>query len=315
MLNPDCLGYYLLSVMDANCKWRMKDLNTIILKFQWHRGGFPAVLMMVAGSVSTCTPDPLEMENLKIPETKIVVSSLVLPDSSVAILLTKSIGALEANEESDPQSLIAEIAIEDAEVTITANDSTYSLKLLQGGVYQGFGIPMVAGTECHLKVISKSFGEVRATAVVQAPIYFDIVKAEPYQNEHDDSWAQVTYTIQDPPVPNYYLLNVQKARQKDFAKNILKPDAYTHPMDDKTFNDQQFSEMFRTMNKNFYPGDSLEVSLANVSEDYFNYVKLRLENHLELVEVFSEPVYYPTNIVGGRGFFNLHLTDVRVIVL
>jgi hypothetical protein len=293
----------------------MKDHNNCILNFQWHRGGLPAVLMMAAGLVSTCTPEPLEMENVKLPETKIVVSSLVLPDSSVAILLTRSIGALEANEESDPQSLIAEIAIEDAEVTITVNDSTYALKLLQGGVYQGFGIPLVAGTECHLRVISRSLGEVRATAVVQAPIYFHIVKAEAYQNEHSDSWAQITYTIQDPPSPNYYLLNVQKARKKDFAKNILKPDAYTRPVDDKTFNDQEFSEIFRVMNKNFYPGDSIEVSLANVSEDYFNYVKLRLENHLELVEVFSEPVYYPTNIVGGRGFFNLYLTDVRVIVL
>jgi hypothetical protein len=255
------------------------------------------------------------VDNLKLPETKIVVSSLILPDHSVAILLTRSIGALEANEESDPQSLIAGIAIDDADVTISTSDSVYTLKLLQGGVYQGFGIPMVAGRECHLKVVSKSLGEVTATAIVQAPIYFDTVKAEAYLNEYDDSWAQVTYTIKDPPSPNFYLVNVQKARGKNFAKNILKPDAYTRPVDDRAFSDQEFSEMFLAMNKNYYPGDSIEVSLANVSEDYFNYVKLRLENHLELVEVFSEPMYYPTNIHGGRGFFNLHLTDVRVIVL
>lgn len=293
----------------------MKDFGNGILKFQRYLGGLSTVLMMAAGMLSSCIPDPLEVDNVKLPETKIVVSSLILPDSSVAILLTKSIGALEANEESDPQSLIAEIAINDADVTITTNDSIYSLKLLQDGVYQGFGIPMVVGRECHLKVVSKSLGEVSATAVVQAPIYFDTVRAEAYLNEYNDYWAQVTYTIKDPPSPNYYLLNVQKARGKDFVKDILKADAHTRPVEDKTFNDQEFSEMFRTMNKNFYPGDSIEVSLANVSEDYFNYVKLRLENHLELVEVFSEPVYYPTNIRGGRGFFNLHLTDVRVIVL
>jgi len=293
----------------------MKDFGNGILKFQRYLGGLSTVLMMAAGMLSSCTPDPLEVDNVKLPETKIVVSSLILPDSSLAILLTKSIGALEANEESDPQSLIAEIAINDADVIITTNDSIYSLKLLQDGVYQGFGIPMVVGRECHLKVVSKSLGEVSATAVVQAPIYFDTVRAEAYLNEYNDYWAQITYIIKDPPSPNYYLLNVQKARGKDFVKDILKADAYTRPVEDKTFNDQEFSEMFRTMNKNFYPGDSIEVSLANVSEDYFNYVKLRLENHLELVEVFSEPVYYPTNVRGGRGFFNLHLTDVRVIVL
>lgn len=292
----------------------MKDLSNSLLKFHRYPGGLPIVMMMATVLLS-CMPDPLEVDNLKLPETKIVVSSLILPDNSVAILLTKSMGVLEANEDSDPKTLIAEIAINDAEVTITTHDSIYSLKLLQDGVYQGFGIPLVAGRECHLKVVSKSLGEVSATAVVQALIYFDSVKAEAYFNEYNDYWAQVTYTIEDPPSPNYYLLNVQEAKRKELVENILKPDAYTRNVDDKTFNDQKFSEMFRAMNKNFYPGDSIEVSLANVSVDYFNYVKLRLENHLELVEVFSEPIYYPTNVRGGRGFFNLHLTDVRVIVL
>lgn len=263
----------------------------------------------------SCIPDPLEVDHLKFPATSIVVSSLILPDNSVAVLLTRSIGALEASEESDPRDLISEIAINDATVTISVNDSVYALTLLQDGVYQGIGIPLKPGRECHLKVVSKSRGTVTASTVVQAPIYFDSVRAEPYINEYNDYWAQVTYTIKDPPSPNYYLLNVQKAKRKDRAENILKPEAYTRQVEDKTFDEQEFSEMFRAMHKNLYPGDSIEVSLSNVSLDYFNYVTLRLENHLELVEVFSEPIYYPTNVRGGRGFFTLHLTDVRVIVL
>ncbi len=97
--------------------------------------------------------------------------------------------------------------------------------------------------------------------------------------------------------------------------NILRPEAYTRQVQDKTFDAQEFSEMFRAMHKTYTRGDSLEVSLSNVSLDYFNYVTLRLENQLELVEVFSEPVYYPTNVRGGKGFFTLHLTGVRVVVL
>lgn len=263
----------------------------------------------------SCMPEPLEVDDLTFPETKIVVSSMILPDNSVALLLTRSIGALEANKESDPRELIADIAINDADVTITVNGSEYTLKLLQDGVYQGIGIPLVEGTECHLKVASKKYGRVTASTIVQAPIYFDTVQAEAYINEYNDYWAQVSYTIKDPPSPNYYLLNVQEAKRKDLVENILKPDAYTRPVDDKAFNAQEFSERFKAMNKKFYPGDSIEVSLSNVSVDYFNYVTLRLENKLELVEVFSEPIYYPTNVRGGRGFFTLHLTDLRVIVL
>jgi hypothetical protein len=294
----------------------MKNFIDNISKFWKRQRGLPVVQTMVIVLLSSCMPEPLDVHDLKLPETKIVVSSMILPDKSVAVLLTKSIGALEASEESDPRSLISQISINDAEVTITINDSVYSLKLLQGGVYQGFNIPMVVGRECHLKVVSKSLGAVSATTVVQAPVSFDTVAAEVYLNEYNDSWAQVTYTIKDPPSPNHYLLNVQSARQKkDYTENILKSDAYTRAVEDKTFNGQEFSEIFQAMNKHFYPGDSIEVSLANVSADYFSYVKLRLENHLELVEVFSEPIYYPTNIRGGRGFFNLYLTDVRVIVL
>lgn len=273
------------------------------------------ILATAAAWLVACIPDPLDVDDLDLPGTRIVVSSLILPDNSVAILLTKSIGALEASDDSDPRDLIPEIAINDAEVTITVNDSIYNLKLLQDGVYQGIGIPLVPGRECHLKVVSPSLGTVTASTVVQAPIYFDTVTAEPYINEYNDYWAQVTYTIKDPPAPNYYLLNVQKAKRKDLVENILKPDAYTRQVEDKTFDAQEFSEMFRAMHKSFYPGDSIEVSLSNVSLDYFNYVTLRLENQLELVEVFSEPIYYPTNIRGGRGFFTLHLTDVRVVVL
>src|SRR5688572_11241133 len=73
----------------------------------------------------SCVPDPIEVDDLKFPETKIVVSSMILPDHSVAVLLTKSIGALEANKESDPQALISDIAINDADVSITVNDSVY----------------------------------------------------------------------------------------------------------------------------------------------------------------------------------------------
>jgi hypothetical protein len=274
-----------------------------------------APILLIAVFLGSCMPDPLDVGDLKTPKTKIVVSSLILPDHSVAILLTRSIGALEASKDSDPRDLIADIAINDAHVTISFGDSVYTLKLLQDGVYQGVGIPLVAERECHLKVVSGLYGEVSATTVVQAPIYFDTVKAEPYVNEHNHYWAQVTYAIKDPPSPNYYLLNVQKAKRKDIVENILQPEAYTRQVDDKSFDSQHFSEMFRAMHKNYFPGDSLEVSLSNVSLDYFNYVTMRLENQLELVEVFSEPVYYPTNIRGGRGFFTLHLTDVRVVVL
>lgn len=291
------------------------DCRRSIFSMQPHLAFSPSLFMVAVILMSACMPDPLEVDDFEVPETRMVVSSAVLPDSSVAVLLTRSLAALEANSESDPQELISEIAINDAQVTITSNGMVYHLSLLQDGVYQGVGIPLIAGTECHLKVVSKAFGQVTASTIVQAPVYFDTVNAEAYANEHDNYWAQVTYTIEDPPHPNYYVLNVQEAKRKDVVEDILKPDAFTRRLEDKTFNEQRFSERFRAMNEDLYPGDSIEVSISNVSVEYFNYVRLREENDLELAELFSEPIYYPTNIQGGYGFFNLHLTDIRVLAL
>lgn len=301
--------------MDARFELCRVDAGKGSAYFSGIRRIWPRLLAVGLIWLPSCMPDPLDVDDVELPPTRIVVSSMILPDRSVAVLLTRSIGALEASDESDPRELIADIAINDAVVTLMVRGEEYPLKLLQDGVYQGIGIPLEEGLQCHLQVVSESYGKVSASTTVQAPIFFDTVTAEPYINEHNRYWAEVTYTINDPPTPNYYLLNVQKAKRKDLVENILKPEAYTRQVEDKNFNAQEFSEMFRAMHKEFYPGDSLEVSLSNVSLDYFRYVGMRLENRLELVEVFSEPVYYPTNIRGGRGFFTLHLTDVRVVVL
>jgi hypothetical protein len=96
---------------------------------------------------------------------------------------------------------------------------------------------------------------------------------------------------------------------------LLMPEAHTRAINNKPFNGHHFSETFTATHKNLQPGDTIEVSLSNVPLDYFTYVSLRLENKLELAELFSEPVYYPTNIRGGRGFFTLYISDVRIIVL
>lgn len=301
--------------MDARFKFCNEDAGKGTSYFPAMGKVWPRLLAAGLIWLPSCMPDPLDVDDLELPPTRIVVSSMILPDQSVAVLLTKSIGALEASDESDPRALIPEIAINDATVTLSVGGEVYPLNLLQDGVYQGIGIPLAEGLKCHLKATSEAYGEVSATTVVQAPIYFDTVRAEPYLDRHNQHWAEVTYTINDPPSPNYYLLNVQKAKRKDLVENILKPEAYTRQVEDKHFNAQAFSERFRAMHTEFYPGDSLEVSLSNVSLDYFRYVGMRLENRLELVEVFSEPVYYPTNVRGGRGFFTLHLTDVRVVVL
>ena len=43
--------------------------------------------------------------------------------------------------------------------------------------------------------------------------------------------------------------------------------------------------------------------------------KSRQEKSVLKIKVDSEPVHYPSNVKGGRGFFNLHYPDGRVLLL
>ncbi|HYG02638.1 MAG TPA: DUF4249 domain-containing protein [Chryseosolibacter sp.] len=276
----------------------------------------PALIFSVLAIIFTsCLPDSLEVKSIESAPAQIVVTSSVLPDTSIAILVTRSIGALEAGSDTDIQTLVKEIAINDANVTITTQGQTYELILMQDGVYQSLGIPIVPGNEYSLEVSCPAYGKVTAKTIVQPRVNFDTVKADVWNNGYNTYLAQVAYSITDPTSENYYMINVQGAARASLIANMVNPDAYTRFFDDKPFNGDNYSEIFRAAPKNYYRGDSIAVSISTLTRDYYDYLKVRVQNRMGLVEVFSEPVTYPTNVNGGRGFFTLHLPDVKVMVL
>lgn len=277
--------------------------------------GFGLSLFASCVSLFSCTPEPLDLHDMKDLIPEIVVSSEILPDKSVAVLLTKTVSGVKFDADKDGQIPIEQISVDDAVVTITTDGKAYPLTHSSKGMYKALNIPFVIGHACTLNVDSKSLGKVSAVTVVQAPVRFNNVNAKIYFNGFNDYWAEVNYALKDPPTPNYYMVTVQGTSTLKGFETLLNNNNYTRLVDDKSFNGQEFSEIFRAMNRNFWEGDSISVALTNVSEEYYNYIKLRVENNMNLVEVFSEPVHYPTNVTGGRGFFNLHYPDSRLMVL
>jgi hypothetical protein len=86
-------------------------------------------------------------------------------------------------------------------------------------------------------------------------------------------------------------------------------------MNDINFNGRIHQETFRVFPRDFIPGDTIAVSLSNISKDYYDFIELRLDNRFSFVEYLSEPVNYPSNVKGGRGFFNLYIPDVKIFIL
>jgi hypothetical protein len=274
------------------------------------------IYLFIGGTIfSSCLPEPLDVKGIPVVKPQIVVSTQIIPDQSVVVLLTKTFGALDASNDSDPEELLKQIAIDDATVTIAGPQGTYELELLENGLYGGTIIPFEVGEAYELTVNSESLGEASAITTVKPLVSFDDIKADLVFNGFDDTLAQITYQLSDPVEQNWYMLNVQQIERDEILDDLLNPAAFTRIMDDQNFNGRVHKETFRVFPRDFIPGDTIAVLISNISKDYYDFIDLRLDNRFSFVEYLGEPVNYPSNIKGGKGFFNLYIPDVRVFVL
>jgi hypothetical protein len=265
---------------------------------------------------TACIPDPLDIDGIPVVKPQIVVSTQIIPDESLVVLLTKTFSALDVIDENDPEKVLEQLAVTDAIVTITGPQGTsYTLQSLDNGVYGGLVIPFEVHKQYTLHVNSESLGEVTATTIVKPMISFADIRANLYSNEFGDNLAQITHRINDPLGPNWYMLNVQEIERNDILKNVINPRDFTRLIDDTDFDGQHYTEVFKVVPRNYSKGDTILVSLSNISEEYYNFVKLRLDNRFSLVEFLGEPINYPSNVIGGKGFFNLYIPDFRTFVL
>lgn len=271
----------------------------------------PLMLTVLTG----CLPDPLTVDGIPVVKPQIVVSSQIIPDQSIVVFLTKTFGALEASDRSDPETLLNQIAVNDATVTITGPGGSYTLPSLDNGIYGRLVIPFEAGQEYELKVVSESLGEVSAVTTVKPLVTFDKINASLHYTDFDDTLAQVTYQFKDAIGKNSYMLNVQHIERDELLEDLLNPNSYTRLLEDANFDGQEYGETFRVFPRDFAPGDTITVSLSNISEEYYKFMQLRLDNRFSFIEYLSEPINYPSNVKGGKGFFNLYVPDIRWFVM
>jgi hypothetical protein len=264
----------------------------------------------------SCLPDPLEVKNIPAAEPQIVVNTQIIPDRSLVVFLTRTFGALEASDDSDPFDLIASISVNDAQVTIEGPATRDTLLFLAHGIYGGVNIPLVAGEEYTLYVKSHSLGSVKATTTVTPQVLFESLQLERYFNGFDDTLVQVSYSIEDPALKNQYMINVQRISfTENVEEQLLNPRVYTRLIDDEDYDGTVIADTLRATPRDYAAGDTVAVFLSNINELYYDFIKLRLDNRVGFVEFVSEPVNYPSNVEGGRGFFNLHIPDIRFFVL
>lgn len=273
------------------------------------------ILIIAACGITSCLPEPLSVDGIPVVQPQIVVSTQIIPDQSLVVALTRTFGALDASDDSDAQELLDQIAVSDAIVTLVGPDGTDTLTQIENGIYGNVQFDFVVGDTYTLNVHSPTMGDVTATTTVMEAIRFNDIEADLYTNGFDDTLAQITYNLIDPSGRNWYMLNVQEVEQEDFEENLLNPRAFTRLVEDVSFEGQSYTEQFRVVPRDYSVGDTIAVSISNISREYYEFMELRMDNRFSFVEYLSEPVNYPSNVVGGKGFFNLYLPDFRIFVL
>lgn len=276
-------------------------------------------ITLVAGlcyGVFACLPDPLEVRNIPVVKPEIVVNTQIVPDGSLVVFLTKTFGALDASNDSDPFDLVRAISVDDALVILEGPDSKDTLLFLGNGIYGGINLSLLPGDEYMLHVNSATLGSVEATTTVSPQVYFESLSLERYFNGFDDTLVQMSYVIEDPAVKNQYMINVQRfSLRGGIAAQLLGPHVYTKLIDDTEYDGTVIADTLRATPRDYAPGDTVAVFLSNIHQSYYDFMKLRLNNRVGFVEFISEPVNYPSNVKGGRGFFNLHIPDIRLFIL
>ena len=265
-------------------------------------------------TLAGCFPEPLPVDNIPSLETKIVISSQMVPEQGLVVMVTKSIGALAVGEDSDIEDVIDQIVIDDALVTIYYNGQIDTLTNLGNGLYGSVRTEWETGITYGLRVVTDDLGEVTSTTQLVSRVPFDDADLTLIPS-NGDSLLRVDYSLDDPVGKNYYVISVQEYSTTQDPSDFLDPRIFNHLVDDTDFDGEHYANNFKILWPRFHQGDTVAMFMSSVSEDYYKFLKLQKENEFSLVEFISEPMNYPTNVNGGYGYFNLHLPDVRVFEL
>jgi hypothetical protein len=276
-----------------------------------------ALLFLLSIIAVACIPEDLEITDIPGPEEKLVVSSSLLPQDSLIFALTKSVNILDPVLNTSLENLIAELAVTEGKVTISGRGETNLLVPVSPGLYTLPGNSLQTDVEYTLNAIDTKTGKsVTAKATKPEPVGFDAVSAKAVLAT-DDSLARVSYAFQDiPGKSNHYMINVQRINPSEFdERDFLDEEPFTYLLTDAGKDGTRLEGEFTVFDfEGFNTGDTLLLSMANISQDYFDFLSAR-ESDQTGIDLLYEPFNYPTNVNGGYGIFSLHTVDLRVVIL
>lgn len=271
---------------------------------------------------TSCLPEALESD-VPQAESKLVISSQVIPNNFMIITVTRSFSALEGSYgQSLDENDLEQYLVKNALVVLTyANrvDTLFSSPDAPGVYLSVFRLEE-KNQEFDLYVydsLSKQSVTSHATMLQKIELEQAIIKAKETETIFDTIY-ELDVEFTDPVEDNWYVLNVinPKAVQAgitDVFGLSGNSSTYTLLISDKLYNTENIAVSTEIIG--FEMPDTAIVMLANISEDYFRYLDARQRGGSILSSLTGEPVNHPSNVQNGYGFFNTYNPVFKQVII
>lgn len=277
-------------------------------------------LFFLCGFFTGCVPKPLEID-IAPAEVKLVVSSQVIPNTTMIVTLSKSFGVLSYSEENGDtatQYLLDQLLVDSAIITIRYagfEDTLYPI-LSAPGLYASVGTPSVLNEDYTLNIHDPGTGEtVWSTAKMLEQVSFDTVYAS-IDSSGTLPYTDVSFSFEDLTGANWYMVNFYTESNDSIQNGSPFSSNEGIPTETLLLSDAEFSGSYSNTHRLWnWVEDSLVVSISNISQEYYQYMQLRQKSNNFFTDLVKEPINYPSNINGGYGYFTTHFPDVRFIVV
>lgn len=273
----------------------------------------------IAIAFSACAPDPIDIM-LPPHQPKLVIFSQVIPEHYMIVGVSKSFSSLagEADSLSGDSSHLAGTLVEHALVTISFGDKVEMLEHMGGGMYASTSIHQHYGQTYTLYVKDSVSGlSITATSKMLPLVDFDSIKPA-VERKPDDTAITMHYSFTDVPgIENFYMINLhvpKKDSTLSYASllNIKRKEPTMILISDKMMKNGRYSV---TQKLDVSAKDTVAFTLSNISEEYFMFLSAYQKSGKLFNQVTGEPINYPSNIIGGYGFFNTHNPAIKVFDL
>lgn len=270
-----------------------------------------------------CRPKPLSID-LPQAEQKLVISSQIIPNAAMIVTVSKTMDATgfsQDNGDTLSSDILNQLLVDSAFVTVSYNGIVDTLIRIPGvpGIFFSLA-PQFLDVNYNLYVKEYEKGRVVTSSAKMLPMVSLDTVTSTKSISGGFPKIDIAYSFNDPQnEDNWYMVNFyafkdsteQSGTNFDFTENsnVVKETI--------VLNDKNFSTSLVSLTQNLvgeeWDKDTLFISLSNISEGYYDYVNSRLRGGSILTSLTSEPINYPTNIIGGLGFFTTHKPSIKII--